>query len=89
MHSKLPWNVVRDIVITDADNIGVTEVYGDYTNEIDNDNAAFIVKCVNLHNELVESLKELVAFVQETVDKEEVDNLLQSARVAIQRNEDI
>lgn len=61
-HAPTPWMVKEgdETVITDADgNLILDTAYSDFHLEYDDKpNAAHIVKCVNMHEELVERLKE-------------------------------
>ena len=76
LHSQLPWRVMPTTNTDDADSVcGITcsgeeewfvaDVWKcdgtDLTPAVAYANAAFIVRCVNVHDELVAALKEMVA----------------------------
>lgn len=58
-HTPTPWTQdVMDILNEDGTQIATTSYAGFLGNYSDEDNAAHIVRCVNLHDELVEALKQ-------------------------------
>jgi hypothetical protein len=58
-HTPTPWNAEQDRVYSDGRWIASTDCIGADTNTETYQNAAFIVRAVNSHDELVEALKNI------------------------------
>lgn len=69
-HTPTPW-VHKDGEVYEENDFKIFDAYNsDFLYEEDKANAAHIVKCVNMHDELVEALRDLLTFVV-TVEYEE------------------
>lgn len=71
-HSKLPWYVKEPTSCICATLDGVPDIKIAEADIIQNNwkaNAAFIVKAVNCHDELLEACKDCLCFIQELSDR--------------------
>lgn len=88
-HSPLPWRGERingAILLKDAEDHSIAEVWSSFIDSIDDANAAFIVKAVNNHEKLVAALREvrqMNQYIVELSDKARVENARQQATQAI------
>lgn len=80
-HTPTPWESQNNVIFGDVDNPehdGDSPYIGKLEGQLEDDNkanAAHIVKCVNVHDELLEALKGLL----DELSSEEMDRLENSA----------
>jgi len=85
-HSKLPWKEENNLIISDV--VIVCDICGGLKEETMKANAAFIVKCVNNHEKILGTLKDIEARLNAgQISMTVIDKIIFAAREAIKQAE--